>query len=209
MACADGKYTLGGATACLDCPGGYECRNRGESPTKCQIGTSSTIGAATCTQCIPGVDCDEMNSNSGTTSACTSGYYNAGSEFEKLKTCKLCPPGHECSNVAAAPVACASGSYKVGAGAGSCTPCPAGSACPFTDQAPYTCATNYESAGSTTSCTATNVLEGAGACTAGKYAYPNPNECIDCPVGFECPEIFAMPIPCVQGYYQDLSGDDL
>lgn len=36
---------------------------------------------------------------------------------------------------------------------------------------------------------------------AGQFAYPNPNTCLACPDGFECPTVYAPPTPCIEGYY--------
>ena len=117
-----------------------------------------------------------------------------------MKICQLCPPGHECPNPANAPVPCQTGYYKVGQGSGSCAQCSPNSACPFTDQAPYSCPTGYESAAGQTSCKPT---DSTSSCSSGQFAYPNANDCTDCPIGFECPEVFARPIPCLEGFYSD------
>ena len=88
-----------------------------------------------------------------------------------------------------------------GEGAGTCQPCTAGNACPFPDQAPYACPTGYTSDAQAVSCT--KVDASASGCLTGQFAYPNPNICMDCPVGFECPEPLSPPIICTEGFYAD------
>ena len=81
-----------------------------------------------------------------------------------------------------------------------CTQCTSDSACPTTDQAPYSCPTGYESDAESVDCVKKDESKTAG---FHGYAFPNNNEGNECPIGFECPDVLALPIPCTPGYYSD------
>ena len=64
--------------------------------------------------------------------ACPAGTYQSDASNTEVKVCIKIPPGHEIKSGKLTP--CASGYYKTGHGAGTCTICPSGSQCPFPDQ---------------------------------------------------------------------------
>ena len=134
-----------------------------------------------------------------TNDGCPSGTYQGDAAPGELAVCMTIPPGYELSSSSI--VQCVSGYYKSAPGAGSCAQCSTNFACAFPDSAPVACTTGYESTAGSTSCTKKNTAIG-GTCT-GKFAYPNSNECLACPKGFECPTAFAAPLPCTLGWYAD------
>ena len=112
-ACPAGRYSLTGAGACTDCPGGtysnaagtstatctgnctagFACPAGSTSPTavQCTAGRYSSPGAAVCSPCVPGT----FASTVGQAGPCTS----------------LCQPGTYCPSGAVGPVACPAGRF--------------------------------------------------------------------------------------------------
>ena len=74
--------------------------------------------------------------------------------------------------------------------------------CPHPDQAPIACPTDWEPSADKVSCQRKDLVA-SGSCSSGQFAYPNKNKCMDCPIGFECPTVNALPIPCIEGYYAE------
>ena len=68
LQCNDGdssrEFSLGGASACTECPKGYECVSTASAPTICPIGTWSVAGQASCTECAAGEDCPYLDDSS-------------------------------------------------------------------------------------------------------------------------------------------------
>ena len=53
-ACDAGYYSLGNSTACLACPGGYQCSDPAVEPVICQNGTYAANSSDSCTDCPKG-----------------------------------------------------------------------------------------------------------------------------------------------------------
>ena len=121
-----------------NCPQGYFCQldpsTKSITPTFCPPGTSSGVGASTCTPC-------------------RSGYFNIrfGSAY-----CDICPIAHRCANASSPPEPCPLGTANPSLGQIVCTPClagfytptlqspactvcPHGHVCPKADEKPKQC----------------------------------------------------------------------
>ena len=88
--CPDGRYSLGGASACQVCPAGHSCVNGSIPipPTECAPGTYSPSGVGICHAC-------PLGTHSGTAAS----------------FCSSCPAGHSCDDPSQSPQACSSSEY--------------------------------------------------------------------------------------------------
>nr|XP_054760934.1 uncharacterized protein LOC129267226 [Lytechinus pictus] len=229
--CAAGYYSNGGATSCLQCPGGYSCSGTGE-PIQCLEGTHSFNGSESCTSCDAGFYCP-LN---GTVAQiqCPDGYYNPGSSPESClpcsagyyctpsselacdegyysdslaTSCSSCPGGFECPGGGAAASQCQEGYYARN-GSSACSPCDVGHYCLVNGTIePVICVDGYFSnttgASECTLCEAGYFCNAISQmpCEAGSSSSAGETSCSTCSGGFECPGGGTTANQCGEGYY--------
>lgn len=139
--CVAGKYSLSGASVCLNCHNGQwqEETGKGECKT-CLAGqytTNDDTPKTACTHCIPGqyqsnqgqntcIDCDrgKYQTSDGQTFCigCLAGLYSTSTAATISTVCTACPAGTYSAAAASVCINCAPGKYG---------PLPALSSCPF------------------------------------------------------------------------------
>jgi len=70
--CETGKFSVGGATECQDCPANFNCP-RQNSLSRCPIYHYSLLGEEECSPCPPGKTCQHPNETAPV--KCEDGYY--------------------------------------------------------------------------------------------------------------------------------------
>ena len=192
--CKGGEYSTqtGRSTKCDICPVGHRCSFITSAPMKCSKGYyQDQIGQTSCKRCKGG----EYNVQTG-----------------RSTKCNICPVGHRCSYITAAPVKCRTGKYQDQTGQTSCKwckdgeyniqigrstkcdICPAGHRCWYVNVAPVKCRTGkYQDQTGQRTCKW---------CKNGQYSLQTGStECESCPAGSRCPYVDTKPIPCGKGEY--------
>ena len=203
--CAPGYYGsttgMGYPTCQAACSAGFYCPAGTVTMTanRCPRGQYSTLGAAACTNCPPGVySASDAMPSSTCTAPCDPGYYGATAGATSSTCDGPCDAGYACSSGAMVSnqTVCAPGSYSVG-GAAACLPCAAGSYSgsvarpgPCTDACPPG---TYCPAGSngTTDCPSGVYGNGSGLATSACAGV--------CPAGYYCAVATVNPQPCAAG----------
>lgn len=114
--CAPGNTTPAiAASTCSVCTAGYYCKG-GSPAVQCAAGQMSSVGAASCTNCVPGTS---SSAASATCAQCMAGYYCSGGTAQVA-----CPAGQSSAAGASACTNCPAGQSS--SSTGPCLPCPAG-----------------------------------------------------------------------------------
>ena len=124
MPCPLGSFSLGGQTACTECPAGYACPDQESSDAvACASGYYSLGGAASCTICPAGSYCV---SRAVDPLPCPSGTFS----YEGQTTCTLATPGYYVPlwSDHSGQYKCDNGHYSTG-GTTACTLCSPGYPC--------------------------------------------------------------------------------
>ena len=198
--CNNGEYslTIGRTTKCDICPAGHRCPYLNAAPIKCTKGKyQDQTGQRSCKWCKDG----EYSLKTGRTTKCD-----------------ICPVGHRCPYLNAAPIKCTKGKYQDQTGQRSCKwckdgeysletgrtlkcdICPAGHRCPYLNSAPIKCTKGkYQDHKGQKSCKW---------CKDGEYSFEigRTTKCDICPGGHRCPYVNAAPIKCRKGKFQDQTG---
>ena len=197
--------------SCLPCPGGLFCQGYGldEPSGECLAGWYCLGGAKTATPmggaggdiCPPGYFCPSTTINplicpagffcrdqnlAKPNGKCSSGFYcEAGSTSKEQFKCET---GHYCVDGSQYP--CPPGTLGDAKGLSSeneCAPCPPGFYCAIS-----------------------GLTNSTGPCNEGYYCpggQTEPNSVsLTCPAGFMCPVSSSQPIPCDNGYFQNVEG---
>ena len=192
--CKDGEYSLkfGRTTKCDICPAGHRCYYVDTAPIACKKGQyQDQTGERFCKWCKEG----EYSIVTG-----------------RSTKCDICPAGHRCYYVDAAPIKCKKGKYQDLTGQRSCKwckdgeyslkfgrttkcdICPAGHRCYYVDTAPIKCKKGkYQDRTGQRSCKW---------CKAGQYnVQTGSTTCESCPAGSKCYFVDRIPLPCKEGEY--------
>ena len=228
--CLVGSYANEtGLSSCRICPAGFECAattifplpctqgyycHIGNDPTfsglkqACPAGTfGATAGLSQisqCSKCSGGKYCDGIT-RSNVTGSCDAGYFcreNATSQqpeddIQNPKRFGRCPPGgYFCVQGSISPQPCPPGTYAPGGKStlkqeSDCDPCLAGSYCAAGNQTVVSgpCLAGYYCNKGSPDMAPTNITHGG-----------------ICPPGTRCPTGSSVPIPCVAGTYNNMSG---
>lgn len=84
-ACSSGYYSLGGNTACIPCPGGYQCSSASSNPVLCTAGNYANNGSTSCTPCAAGYYCPTDGLSEPLT--CPTGYYQTSTGQTSCTQC--------------------------------------------------------------------------------------------------------------------------
>jgi len=194
LPCTPGMYCegLGNSKPTNSCDAGYYCpgsnTNARPNESECRPRYYCPVGSPQMTQCTAGSDCltPKLENPTGPCDIghfCRSGSLNATEE--------LCPPGNFCPPGSDLPEACPMGKFLSGTGAFSISDC-------------SNCTGGFY-------CNSTGLSAVAGPCAPGYFCpsgqqVRSPPEYI-CPKGHFCQEGSESPKRCVNGTYQDNTGE--
>uniref|UniRef100_A0A0G4HKZ7 Tyrosine-protein kinase ephrin type A/B receptor-like domain-containing protein n=1 Tax=Chromera velia CCMP2878 TaxID=1169474 RepID=A0A0G4HKZ7_9ALVE len=201
VACSPGYYALGGATACTQCPAGYNCPNAYRGPEPCGPGTYSSAGAVKCTKCNAAYPCagSANNLNVGDGVLCPGGFYCSGTGDaypcppgtssgpdggSTVNDCGLCSAGKYCpgGTKTSDELSCSTGHY-----------CPAGSRFPHEHACP---AGSFNTAADSTASSACTTCPAESFCPVGSRSSGQ-----TCPYGHYCLAGARVPVPAAAGSY--------